>query len=55
MSLYLVSSLLYEHQAKAKMVLGLPKDGGLRNYLNVINNEIIKLLLNSILQASTDG
>jgi len=49
MFLYLVSSPLYEHQAKAKMVLGLPKDSGLRNSLNVINHEIINLLPNSIL------
>jgi len=55
MFLHLISSLLYEHQAKEKMVLRLPKDSGLRNSLNIINHEIIKLLPNSILQASTDG
>jgi len=55
MFLYLVSSLLHEYQAKARMVLGFPKDSGLSNSLNVINYEIIKLLANSILQASTDG
>jgi len=48
MFLYLVSSLLYEHQAKEKMVQELPEDSGLRNSLNVINHEIITLLPNSI-------